>query len=292
MSYRRLLLWVRFDLRRNPSTRPRCSQLIFQLQREYPVILDHAPLRLQDLDQLCHAIKQPSDGLATAVCNVVQPQYHGLEGGEALLGSKHSLMNTAASNTTMLQDYFNSGEISSAKVVLPSRQKDALQVQDKARVCGTEKAMCGRVCVGGWLCLYTQACVHTSIRACTHAEIQTERPQRTQISTQNTHSTSTRARTSTTDKRGARAPQGARSMQCPGTARGLLGRAVASSAELRAHPHEHPVSVCLHRYRRLYVSMCSELPHLHFYDRNHITFRWQQLGAVSLDLRPINVSVL
>ena len=81
-------------------------------------------------------------------------------------------------------------------------------------------------------------------------------------------------------------------MQCSGTDRGLLARGVASSAELRAHPHEHPVSVCLHRYRRLYVSMCSELPHLHFYDRNHITFRWQQLGAVSLDLRPINVSVL
>ena len=124
-------------------------------------------LQEQDLDQLCHAIKQPSDGLATAVCNVVQPQYHGLEGGEALLGSKHSLMNTAASNTTMLQDYFNSGEISSAKVVLPSRQKDALQVQDKARVCGREKAMYGRVGVVGLLCMYTQASVHTSIRACT-----------------------------------------------------------------------------------------------------------------------------
>ena len=81
-------------------------------------------------------------------------------------------------------------------------------------------------------------------------------------------------------------------MQYSGTDRGLLARGVASSAELRAHPHEHPVSVCLHRYRRLYVRMCSELPHLHFYDRNHIPFRWQQLGAVSLDLRPINVSVL
>ena len=146
-------------------------------------------LQEQDLDQLCHAIKQPSDGLATAVCNVVQPLYHGLEGGEALLGSKHSLMNTAASNTTMLQDYFNSGEISSAKVVLPSRQKDALQVQDKARVCVWERESDVWACGRCWVAVHVHTGLCAYIHPCMHTEIQTERRKRTQISPQNTHST-------------------------------------------------------------------------------------------------------
>ena len=149
-------------------------------------------LQEQDLDQLCHAIKQPSDGLATAVCNVVQPLHHGLEGGEALLGSKHSLMNTAASNTTMLQENFNSGEISSAKVVLPSRQKDALQVQDQARVCVGER----KPCVGAWAlvgccaCTHRHLCIHPSVHAHRNTDRKTET--HTDFNTEHTLNVNTR----------------------------------------------------------------------------------------------------
>jgi hypothetical protein len=144
--------------------------------------------------------------------------------------------------------------------------------------------MCGRVGVVGLLCMYTQASVHTSIRACTQKYRQKDGnahrfQHRTHTQREHTHAQAQQIKEEQEPPR----ELAACSTLAPTEAywQGELPR-------LQSYVHTH-MNI---RYRRLYVSMCSELPHLHFYDRNHIPFRWQQLGAVSLDLRPINVSVL